>query len=384
MITVLKNANVYTPAPQGLRDILVAGEKILRVEEHIDEYDNCSDVKIIDLQGRITAPGYIDLHVHVTGGGGEQGPASRVPELGLQELLKSGVTTVLGLLGTDGVTRSLENLLAKVRALQEEGITTFMLTGSYAYPTETLTGSIERDMVLIDKVVGAKVALSDHRDSGVTGQELIRLATQVRRGGMLAGTPGLVVAHMGGNDAALDPIFYALEHSALPAGVFLPTHMGRNEHLLQQGLELIRRGGAIDVTVAENEETAPQRARQIAGLLRRAADPAKIVLSSDGGGSMPRFDDAGNCVGLTYASPRGLHRQIRALVQAGIPLEQALPLLTANPAALLQLQGEKGCIAPGADADLLVLDEMLNIFGVFARGRIALWEKQPVMKGKFE
>ena len=198
MFVLLKNANVYAPAPLGRQDVLIAGEKIVKISPSLLEYEGIRDVKILDAGGAVVTPGYIDLHEHVTGGGGEQGPISRVPEVRLRELIESGVTTVVGLLGTDGITRSLENLLAKVRALQQEGITAYMLTGSYAYPTICLTGSVERDIVLIGEVVGAKVAVSDHRGSNPTGEELIRLASEVRRGAMLAGHGGILCMHMGG------------------------------------------------------------------------------------------------------------------------------------------------------------------------------------------
>lgn len=69
-------------------------------------------------------------------------------------------------LGTDGITRSLENLVAKARALTEEGMTVYTLTSSYGYPPTTLTGSVERDIVLIPPMIGVKVPrYLDHRSS---------------------------------------------------------------------------------------------------------------------------------------------------------------------------------------------------------------------------
>lgn len=56
--------------------------------------------------GLIAVPGFVDMHVHVAGGGGEAGPASRTPEARLSELLLAGITTVVGLTGTDSVSRS--------------------------------------------------------------------------------------------------------------------------------------------------------------------------------------------------------------------------------------------------------------------------------------
>ena len=182
---LLKHANVYTPAPLGKRDVLIEGERILRIAEEITGYDELPDVDVYDLSGKTLVPAYIDLHVHITGGGGEQGPASRVPESSLSTFFKNGITTVVGLLGTDGITRSLENLVAKARALTEEGMTVYTLTSSYGYPPTTLTGSVERDIVLIPPMIGVKVAVSDHRSSNPGGAELIALATAARRAGLL-------------------------------------------------------------------------------------------------------------------------------------------------------------------------------------------------------
>ena len=220
---VIKQARLYAPEPEGVQDILVEGGKIARIAPSIDEYDGIGEVEKLQLDGRRLAPGYIDCHEHITGGGGEQGPRTRVPEARLSTIFQCGVTTVLGLLGTDGITRSLENLQAKCQALNEEGLSCYMLTGSYANPGPTLTGDVERDIMLIHEVIGVKVAMSDHRSSNITGEELIRLGTLARRGGMLAGCAGLVTIHTGSGKAGLAPIFYALKNSDLPLSTFLPT-----------------------------------------------------------------------------------------------------------------------------------------------------------------
>ena len=385
MIKLLKNVNVFTPTPVGVKDILVIDEKIARVDDHIEGYDGLPEVEVFDFTGKTVVPGYIDLHVHITGGGGEQGFASRVPEAQLSHFLRNGVTTVVGLLGTDGVTRSLENLVAKARALTEEGITAYALTGSYEYPTATITGSVERDIVMIPPFLGVKIAVSDHRSSNPTGEELIRLATAARRAGLLSGTAGLVTIHMGSGKEGLAPIFYALDHSDLPAKNLLPTHIGRTRELMEQGMELVRRGGYIDFTTGESDAATEKVAEKLAECYRAdGVDFDHISLSSDAFGSQPKFDDRGECIGLTYASPVFLHRTVLALVRRGIPLQDALKLLTSTPAHLLGKDGVKGCIAQGADADLLVLDEKLEIHSLFARGRAALYSRKLLLKGRFE
>lgn len=385
MIKLLKNAQVYAPAPLGRKDLLIVGEKICRIDDRIEGYDGLPDVEVFDLAGKLLVPGYIDLHVHITGGGGEQGPASRVPESQLSAFTTNGITTVMGLLGTDGVTRSVENLVAKARALTEEGITVYCLTGSYGYPSTTITGSVEKDIMMIPPIIGVKVAVSDHRSSNPTGEDLIALASAARRAGLLSNTPGLVTMHMGTGKGGLAPVFDVLDHSDIPARNLLPTHMLRTPELADQGAELVRRGGYMDCTAGGDEESMEKGAAMLLDLLGLDGVTADhVTLSSDAFGSQPRFNAAGECVGLTYASPKYLHKTIQSLVRRGLPLEEALKLLTSTPAEVLGKTGRKGCVAPGADADLLILGDGLEIDSLFARGKTALWQEEVLMKGRFE
>lgn len=385
MIKLLKNAQVYAPDPLGKKDILIVGEKILRMDDCIAGYEGLPDVEVYDLDGKTLVPGYIDMHVHITGGGGEQGPASRVPESQLSVFFANGITTVVGLLGTDGITRSVENLVAKARALTEEGMTAYTLTSAYGYPPTTVTGSVEKDIIMIPPMIGVKVAVSDHRSSNPTGDELIALATDARRAGLLSCTPGLVTMHMGSGKGRLDPVFYVLDNSDVPAKNLLPTHMLRTPELIDEGAELVRRGGYMDCTAGGDDVEVETEAEKLMELLSRdGVTVDHVTLSSDAYGSQPRFNESGECIGLTYASPKYLHKTIQSLVRQGLPLEQALRLLTSTPAVLLGQEGKKGCVAEGADADLLILSDGLEIDSLIARGQRALWQGELLMKGRFE
>lgn len=385
MIKLLKNAQVYAPDPLGKKDILIEGEKILRMDDCIAGYEGLPDVEVYDLDGKTVVPGYIDMHVHITGGGGEQGPASRVPESQLSVFFANGITTVVGLLGTDGITRSVENLVAKARALTEEGMTAYTLTSAYGYPPTTVMGSVEKDIIMIPPMIGVKVAVSDHRSSNPTGDELIALATDARRAGLLSCTPGLVTMHMGSGKGRLDPVFYVLDNSDVPAKNLLPTHMLRTPELIDEGAELVRRGGYMDCTAGGDDVEVETEAEKLMELLSRdGVTVDHVTLSSDAYGSQPRFNESGECIGLTYASPKYLHKTIQSLVRQGLPLEQALRLLTSTPAVLLGQEGKKGCVAEGADADLLILSDGLEIDSLIARGQRALWQGELLMKGRFE
>jgi beta-aspartyl-dipeptidase (metallo-type) len=70
----------------------------------------------------------------------------------VDDFLDAGVTTAIGVLGTDGVSRTVETLLFKARGLTNDGITALMFTGNYHWPLPTLTGSVKRDICLIEQV----------------------------------------------------------------------------------------------------------------------------------------------------------------------------------------------------------------------------------------
>lgn len=383
MMVLLKNAEIFTPKPIGKGDVLLEGNRIIRVQPHIQLPAGIPDLVEIDGEGKYLVPGFIDLHTHVLGGGGEDGFSSRAPESRLTDFTTVGVTTALAMLGTDGVARSLESLFAKSKALTEEGMTCLMLTGSYRYPSPTLCGDVERDVVLVDRVVGAKIALSDHRSSEITYDELLRLATMVRRGGMLAGKAGLLTIHVGGGKGKLDKLFRAAEESEVPLSTFLPTHVGRTPALLSEAIRWIKQGGNADFTAGKTEPGGT--ARQIAFAISQGAAPERITLSSDAFGSLPRFDDQGRCIGLTYGTSSILREELVRMVESEkMPLETALGFLTSNPARVLHLDGCKGCIAPGADADLLLLNKDLSIDAVFAMGRQMVQGGRAIVTGRFE
>ena len=286
--TLLQGAHLYAPEDRGICDVLVANGKIIAVASNIpsDIVPNCT---VVDLSGQILCPGFIDQHVHLIGGGGEAGPTTRTPEVALSRLTEAGVTSVVGLLGTDSISRHPESLLAKTRALNEEGISAWMLTGAYSLPSPTITGSIDRDVALIDKVIGVKCAVSDHRSSAPDTSALANMAAQSRVGGLLGRKPGISVFHMGDSPRMLEPLYQILDCCDVPITKLLPTHVNRAEPLFQAALEFARKGGTIDITSSIDEPVAP--AEGIARAVQAGIPLARVTLSSDGNGSQPFFDD---------------------------------------------------------------------------------------------
>eukprot|EP00301_Raphidiophrys_heterophryoidea_P025430 c8531_g1_i1.p1 GENE.c8531_g1_i1~~c8531_g1_i1.p1 ORF type:complete len:295 (-),score=62.35 c8531_g1_i1:537-1397(-) len=234
------------------QEILIGGDLIARISPWRDHDPSgdldrtvADDVCTLDWSNLLVVPGFIDSHCHITGGGGELGFRSRCPESKLHEFLDAGITTVVGVLGTDGITRSLENLLAKVRSLNEEGITAYMYTGNYHYPTKTITGSVARDITLINEVIGVgELAISDHRGSSVTRDELCRLLSECHVAGMLSGKAGVLHVHMGAGASRLQPLVDALEHCDVPMTRIVPTHCGRPV-LVDEAMAWASRGGWV-------------------------------------------------------------------------------------------------------------------------------------------
>lgn len=369
MLKLLTNCEVYAPLHLGRLDILLAGGHIMEMAAGLGERYAQTTIQKEDIDGACVCPGLVDSHVHITGGGGEMGPASRMPELQLEDFALNGVTSVLGLLGTDGVSRSLENLLFKCRALAAQGMTTRMLTGSYAYPSKTLTGSIQRDLCLVEQVIGVKIAISDHRGAAVSAAELARVMADARVGGMLSGKPGITVMHLGASHKMLTPAFDALTLSDVPAGNLVPTHCERSEALIRQAVRLQQMGGTMDFT-ADSLDSEGGVAASLQLALNEGAEPGRITISSDAGGSQPVFDEKGRCVRIDTATSETLLGELRRLVFGhGMALGDALQFFTSNPARVMGIADTAGVLKPGADADILVLDKALAVRHLYLKGR---------------
>lgn len=388
VLKMITGAEVYAPEPLGRMNVLIAGGKIACLQREPLEVGNL-DVEEIDGAGRILAPGFIDGHVHILGGGGEGGYATRTPEIMLSDITLGGVTTVVGLLGTDSTTRTLPSLLAKARGLEAEGISTYILTGSYHLPAVTLTGSVQDDLLLIDKVIGVgEIALSDHRSSQPTYEAFVQTAAAARVGGMLSGKPGIVNVHMGEGARMLALVERVVSETEIPARHFVPTHINRNRRLLDAALDYVRqdggRGRYLDLTTSSVSDD-PELAccAVLARMLQSGVRAECISFSSDGQGSLPRFS-AGEFSGLGVGKVVTLFDQVRQAVRGhGVPLEEALKVITSTPAAYLQLAG-KGTLRAGADADLVLLDRNLEIDTVLGRGQVLVRDHEIKRLGTFE
>ncbi len=288
----------------------------------------------------------------------------------------------------------LREMLAK--HFRAEGLSAYCYTGNYAVPVVTLTGSVRDDITFCDPILGVgELALSDHRSSQPTFDELLRIASDAYVAGLASGKPGILHLHMGDGARGLDLIRRALDESELPARVFQPTHLNRNGRLLEEAMTLAderaRRGLPqpwFDLTAfpVEDVDGDTRSAADAALMWWRAGLPLEtLTISSDGGGCLPVFDACGHMTRMGVGRSTTLLETLRDLVAGGMPLPDAAALMTLHPAQALML-GKKGRLAVGADADLLLLDDTLSLRSVIARGRLLQHEGalRPEGRGLFE
>ncbi len=378
---LVKNIEIYGPEYIGIKDVLISGTKISLIEDKIDISSN--RVKIIDGSGKKMVPGFIDQHVHITGGGGEGSFKTRVPEITLSKLTTAGITTVVGLLGTDSTTRGVENLVAKAKALKEEGITAYAITGSYEYPTKTITGCVKKDIAFIDEIIGSKVALSDHRSSSLSNDELARLASDVRVAAMLSGKAGILTVHMGNGEKGLSPITEVLNNTDIPVRTIRPTHVNRKEELLIQAFEYAKMGGVIDLTCGIYKDLSP--ARVIMKAEEEGVPLENITISSDGYGSWSKYDSSGNMIEIGVSQVDSLYNEFKTMVQdLDFDIDKALMFVTTNVSKALNLYPQKGTISEDSDADVLIFDENLEIQTVISNGKLMIDGGEILVKGTYE
>ncbi len=358
MLTLIEGAEIFSPAYLGQQDLLVADGRIAWMGKGMSVPADWPLMRV-DGRGQYLVPGMVDPLAHITGGGGEGGFAFRTPELAASEALKAGVTTLVAALGTDSLTRSPAQVLGKVREFRAAGVSAFMYTGSYHLPVKSITGTVESDIMLIPEVLGVgEVAISDHRSSAPTHDELARLVSEARVAGLLAGKSGVSFFHLGDGQGALVPLRALRDKTDIPLRQLYPTHCNRNPWLFAEAIEWGKAGGWVDLTTSSFPDLVEDGERLAADalveLLAANVPADRISFSSDANASLPRFNGEGRLIEMRCGQIASLWQECVRACQLGVPLEVALAVVSANPAQALGLGG-KGRIGVGQDADLLLI-----------------------------
>ena len=377
MFTLIQNGSVYAPEKLGLCDVLLFGGSIAAVGPGL-EAPSGFECTVIDAAGKIVAPGIVDTHVHLLGAGGGGGPASRSSAVHLSTLAKAGVTTAVGVLGVDHMGFSPSELYIRARALEIEGISTYMLCGSFAYPSVTITGGVARDICFIDKVVGVKTCMSETLKYTPDAETLKKLICDAQMGGRFAGKAGVVVSHIGNAPNSLSMVCDLMEEMLVPPHLFVATHINRKEEIMRDAIACGKRGMTLDISGNIPQAGMIPPSRALKTMLDAGVPLENITFSSDSGA----FHDHGDYSEILPVDVCA--KELARMVQAeGIPLETALAPLTSTPARIYKLS-KKGALKTGNDADVMLLDDDLKVDTVLTKGRVLVQAKKPVVRGRLE
>jgi len=376
-LTLVRGARLVLPDRIESLDLLIANGQIVALGDAAGEAANLDLTEIHNAAGLTVAPGLIDAHMHFLGG-------SRIPELSLTDLTMNGITTAVGAPGIDMVSRNADGLLAKARGLTEDGVTAFVYVGGFHRPMRTVTGSLWRDAYLIPEVIGVKVAVGESRAPSVSNDELVDMARELLWVGRATGRGGVLHIHLGLEPEGKRQLLAIASRIPDPSRVVV-THANYSADTLSAAMELASTGLRLDVTTMLAPERgvtgAVQPAEAVRVLLDAGIDPSQISMSTDGNGSAPKA-----IAGGTWEPYRthmdSLLTEVASLAGLG-DLSLALRLVTANPAHALRLE-RKGQIAVGADADLVALDDNLEVVHTYAQGRLLVEGGEPSAPGRFD
>jgi N-acetylglucosamine-6-phosphate deacetylase len=376
---------VFTPFEE-ISDaiVVVQGSKISAVGQRgrVELPRNGREIKA---EGRTIVPGFVDVHIHGAGGHDVMEGTREALEIICATVAAHGTTSLVATTVTASEKESLDSIA---------GIAHFIHNSSQ-YPTRELSAEIlgihfegpfisqARRGVHPAKWIAPPspelfgLLLGEARGTG----QILTLAPELPGALYLisaARQAGLVVS-LGHTDAT-----YEQAQAAIAAGASHVAHVFNAMRPFSH-----RETGVIGAVLTSPKVSAELIADGVhvdeaaMRILVETKTPERVILVSDGISATGMPDGkyqlgmfevkvsggvARNAEGRLAGSTLTLDRALRNMVGLGVPLSSALRMVTANPAKQLGLGERKGVMAPGADADLVFLDEKLEISGVMTRG----------------
>lgn len=362
--------------------VLISGSKIAEVglASHIRIP---AGTPTFDARAYTLVPGFVDLHIHGAGGydvmdaDPEALPtvAATLARFGTTSFVPTTVTaspdqTVAAVERISAFIRATDNRTNRVAAAQPLGI---HLEGPFisparrgVHPAEWI--AVPSLQLLTRFTAGAQVRILTLAPEIPGALDLVTAARKIQ-----------IVASMGHTDATYHQAMQAI-HSGATHAAHVYNAMRPFSH---------RDSGVIGAVLTSPEVTAELIADGVhveaaaMRVLLAAKGVDRTILVSDGTAATGMPDGSyplgtfsvkvsggvcRNAEGRLAGSTLTLDRAIRTVVGLGLPLRDAVQMATLNPARLLGVEKRKGIIAPGADADLVLVDEKLAVRGVATRG----------------
>ncbi len=383
---VLSAARALTPLEEIPDAVLVIEDGRITAVGRREEIRAPARAREIRAPGATVVPGFVDVHIHGAGGHDVMEADAEALDAVTRAVARYGTTSILATTVTaspDATARSLEGIARAMRRQQRPEpdaapaaeLLGIHLEGPFLSPVRRGVHPAEWLVLpsaeMLRRFLGAADGCAKILTLAPELTGALECIAEARRA-------GLVVA-VGHTDATYSETRSATELGARHA-VHIFNAMRPFSHRETGVLGAVLTDARITAEVIADGVHVDSPAIQ---LLLSAKGIEGVLLVSDGTaatgmpdgnyrlGNLEVAVSGGICrnrEGRLAGSTLTLDRALRNIVALGVPLAAAVRMATLNPARLLGLEGRKGVIAPGADADLVLLDSHLKVTGVMTRG----------------
>ena len=369
--TLFTNGRVYVDGQFQDTDLLVQDGRVAGFSGKADE--------VVDLGGKLLIPGFLDLHTH--GGDGVDVNAATAQDLAKigKFFAKNGTTGWLCSILTDTPEQTLW-CIDQAKAAMAAPITGAQLMGIHLegpFLCSAYKGAMPEHLLR----KGDPALFRQYQQAAEGAVRYITVSPEVE--GVvdmiaeIAGHTTVAIGHSGADYetscAAIDAGAQACTHTFNAMGLFHQHRPGIMGAVLERPVccEAICDGrhlhpGSVRMLLAckgWDKVVAVTDSIQAAGLPDGHYKlGVNDVVVEDGDAKLA---SNGVRAGSTLTTGQALKNLVKF---TGESVEKVLPLLTANPARLIGMDHRKGSIAPGKDADLVVLDQDLNVTATYVAG----------------